>query len=215
VAGVVLALTIVLAPTVVAAGSAQGQTYTYGVLHSFTNIPDGTYPLASLVIDAQGNLYGTTPEGGAFGAGTLFRVDTTGEETVLYSFTGGADGGYPYASLVLDAQGKLYGTTSEGGAFGAGTVFTVDTTGEETVLYSFTGGADGGYPNFSPVIFDSVGNLYGTTALGGAAYGVVFELSPVGGAWTETVLYRFTGGTDGEYPSGGLVMDSAGNLDGK
>jgi uncharacterized repeat protein (TIGR03803 family) len=142
-------------------------------------------------------------------------------ETVLYSFTGGSDGGGPLASLTSDSAGNLYGTTYGGGLWGYGTVFELSPNGSggwnETVLYSFTGGADGGNPNDANVMFDSVGNLYGTAFNGGEnGYGVVFELSPVGGgSWTETVLYSFcsqVGCVDGANPHNGLIMDSAGNL---
>src|SRR5271166_944110 len=122
VAGAALALAIMLVPAVLATGSAQAQTYSESVLHTFTNAPDGATPLAGLVQDAKGNLYGTTFYGGdsacypPYGCGTVLKVDTTGKETVLYSFTGtGGDGAYPYAGLVQDAQGNLYGTTAGGG----------------------------------------------------------------------------------------------------
>src|SRR5208283_3599340 len=134
------------------------------VLYSFSGGPDGGYPLAGLIRDSAGNLYGTTQGGGASGAGVVFKVDTSGNETVLYSFTGGADGGYPLGGVIRDSAGNLYGTTNGGGASGAGVVFKVDTSGNETVLYSFTGGADGGYPLWVVLARDSAGNLYGTTA---------------------------------------------------
>ena len=135
------------------------------------------------------------------------------KENVLYNFTGGSDGGYPNSSLTFDAAGNFYGTTRGGGLFGYGTVFELSPNGSggwnETVLYSFTGGADGSNPYSSNVIFDSVGNLYGTTYYGGAnGDGVVFELSPVGTSWTETVLYSFAG----YGPWSGVIMDPAGNL---
>jgi len=141
-------------------------------------------------------------------------------ESVLYNFCSAAnctDGSHPQSRLTSDGQGNFYGTTETGGTFGPGTVFELSPDGSggwnETVLYSFTGGADGGYPEFSYVIFDSGGNLYGTTFNGGATGdGVVFELSPVGGGWTETVLYSFANGTDGAYPVNGLIRDTAGNL---
>jgi uncharacterized repeat protein (TIGR03803 family) len=199
-AAAAMVLVIVFAVAVFAAASAQAQTYNFGVLHSFTNTPDGAYSEAGLVLDAQGNLYGTTTEGGGSGNGTVFELDTTGQQTVLYSFAGGADGAYP-GNLVLDAQGNLYGATYEGGDSGYGTVFELDTTGKETVLYSFTGKADGGYPG--GVIFDGVGNLYGAASVGGANnVGVVYELNLVPGKWTETVLYNFAGEPDGSFPGG-------------
>ncbi len=139
-------------------------------------------------------------------------------ETVLYSFTGGSDGGSPAYRLTSDGAGNFYGTTFEGGeeyGLGYGTVFELSPNGgegwKETVLYSFKGGVDGSNPS-SYVIFDSAGNLYGTTGSGGEkGNGVVFELSPEGKEWKETVLYRFTG-TDGANPANGLIFDPAGNL---
>jgi uncharacterized repeat protein (TIGR03803 family) len=132
--------------------------------------------------------------------------------TVLHSFAGSpGDGANPAASMVLDPPGNLYGTSYEGGAWNQGAVFEYPASGPETVLYSFTGGPDGGGPE-AGLVFDSAGNLYGTTYFGGAyGYGVVFELSP-GPSWTETVLYSFTGGPDGAYPMSTLVFDPAGNL---
>src|SRR5260370_6321423 len=139
-------------------------------------------------------------------------------EKVLYSFRGGSDGAYPVGALVADKAGNLYGTTSEGGSSncsaGCGVVFELtppSTQGgawTETVLYRFTGGSDGAAPE-SNLIFDAVGNLYGTTAGGGDASsdGTVFQLTPPstpGGTWTETVLYRFAGGSDGKIPLAGL-----------
>ncbi len=178
-------------------------------LHSFTGGADGAVPYAGLFRDRAGNLYGTTSGGGASGMGVVFKVDTTGTETVLYSFTGKLDGANPYASLIQDSAGNLYGTTFGGGGWGAGVVFKLDTTGTETVLHHFTGGADGDEPS-APLIRDSAGNLYGTTAGGGASnWGVVFKLDRTG---SETVLYSFSGGTDGGYPIAGLIRDSAGNL---
>ncbi len=146
------------------------------------------------------------------------------QETVLYTFTGGIDGANPTSRLTFDSAGNLYGTTYAGGLWGYGTVFELSPNGSggwnETVLYSFTGGADGANPYFAYVMFDSAGNLYGTTYNGGLSgcgleslgCGVVFELSPVGTSWTETVLHTFAGGTDGSNPVNGLVMDGVGNL---
>jgi len=142
-------------------------------------------------------------------------------ETVLYNFAGNPDGAYPFSHLTSDGAGNFYGTTQyggtgqAGGGLGYGTVFELSPNGNggwnETVLYSFTGKADGGYPAYSPVIFDRVGNLYGTTSQGGGdGYGAVFELSPVGGSWAESVLYSFDYYTDD--PATGVIMDVAGNL---
>jgi uncharacterized repeat protein (TIGR03803 family) len=123
-----------------------------------------------LTLDSAGNLYGTTTYGGASGAGVVFEVNASDQETALYSFTGGADGAEPRAGVIRDAKGKLYGTTSGGGAANQGVVYKLDAAGQETVLHSFTYGADGGGP-LAGVIRDSEGNLYGTTEGGGVAGG--------------------------------------------
>jgi uncharacterized repeat protein (TIGR03803 family) len=190
------------------------------VLHSFTGGADGSCPIAGLLRDATGNLYGTTTRGGAsacdppYGCGTVFKVDTSGNETVLYRFTGPPDGQYPEDNLVRDAAGNLYGTTVLGGAsacnppYGCGTVFRLDTTGREVVLHRFTGGADGAKP-FAGLVRDAAGNLYGTTGYGGVRdKGTVFKLDTTG---NETVLHSFTG-PDGQLPFHGLIRDAAGNL---
>jgi uncharacterized repeat protein (TIGR03803 family) len=179
-------------------------------LHSFTGGKDGGYPVAGVIMDAAGNLYGTTLQGGAFGAGTVFKVDTSGRETVLYTFTGLYDGAFPYAGLIMDAGGSLYGTTSSGGFPPyTGLVFKLDKSGHETVLYYFLNRGDGDYP-LAGVNMDANGNLYGTTYYGGASgAGTVFKLDTTG---TETVLYNFTGGADGSNPVAGVIMDTEGNL---
>jgi uncharacterized repeat protein (TIGR03803 family) len=172
------------------------------VLHSFDSATDGKIPVASL-IDVRGTLYGTTEYGGTVGAGTVFSLDVkTGTETVLHSFGGAPDGTYPVANLIK-VKGTLYGTTEIGGTNGSGTVFSLDLkTGAEKVLYSFSGGTDGEYPEGS--LIDVNGALYGTAGLGGAYnYGNVFSLNPTTGA--ETVLYSFGGGTDGVSPVAGLI----------
>ncbi len=180
------------------------------VLYSFSGGNDGSGPLGGIIRDSAGNLYGTTTYGGASGAGVVFKVDPTGNETVLYTFTGGSDGGGPIAGLLRDAEGNLYGTTNGGGTANAGVVFKVDPTGHETVLYSFTGGADGQSPLWSTLVRDSAGNLYGTTPGGGAfGAGVVFKVDPNG---HETVLHSFTGGNDGAFPYAGVVFGPEGHL---
>ena len=180
------------------------------MLYSFTGGGDGGFPYGSLIRDSAGNLYGTTNGGGASGAGVVFKLDTSGHETVLYSFTGGADGGYPLAGVIRDSAGNFYGTTNGGGASGAGVVFKIDTSGNETALYSFTGGADGGFPLWVVLARDSAGDLYGTTAGGGTAgAGVVFKVDASG---QETVLHSFTGGSDGGTPFVGVVLGPDGNL---
>ena len=210
-AGAAATLAIVLGLGLVATPSAQAQTFT--VLHNFAGpTSDGGYPYTSLIRDAAGNLYGTTYYGGLGYAGTVFKVDTSGTETVLYSFPFPSDGEYPFASLIRDKTGNLYGTAYEGGSSGYGVVFKVDTSGTQTVLYSFAGGTtDGCYP-YGGVIFDKAGNLYGTTeSCGASSQGTVFKINTSG---TETLLHSFAGGSsDGAYPVlTSLLMDKKGNL---
>ncbi len=182
-------------------------------LYNFKVGTDGYGAYAGLIRDAEGNLYGTAAYGGnCSSCGTVFRVDPTGQETLLYKFTGNADGCDPLASLIFDAAGNLYGTTNGCGAFGYGTAFKLDPDGKLTVLHGFTGGQDGSRPR-GELIFDGVGNLYGTTS-GGGHYGkgIVFKLMPnPGGNWKAYVLHNFTG-TDGNDPEAGLIIDAAGNL---
>ncbi len=148
------------------------------LLYSFTGGVDGAYPYATLVRDQAGNLYGTTTQGGTAGVGVVFKINKSGKETVLYSFAGGADGNTPVAGLIRDTPGNLYGTTENGGTLGYGTVFSVSSSGTETVLYSFTNGADGAFP-VAGVVRDAGGNLYGTASQGGGNQaGTVFEISP-------------------------------------
>ena len=174
------------------------------VLYSFTG-GDGSHPRATLIADAACNLYGTTISGGANDAGTMFQLTPAGSLNVLYSFTGGSDGALPWAGMIADAAGNLYGTTYGGGASGQGTVFQLDPSGTLTVLYSFTGGNDAS--PWAGLIADAAGNLYGTTE-GGDGPGEVFQLTPSG---AFTVLHNFTG-RDGAIPHGGLILDAAGNL---
>jgi uncharacterized repeat protein (TIGR03803 family) len=189
------------------------------VLYAFTGQSDGRQPLAGVILDSAGNLYGTTLLGGdlscnappPYGCGVVYKVDPAGHETVLYTFTAGADGTYPYAGVISDSAGNLYGTTYSGGvlclngSYSCGVVYELDTAGHETVLYSFAGGA--GFWPTAGVIRDTAGNLYVTTTDGGA--GVVYELDT---ARQETVLYSFTGGADGNEPFAGVILDAAGNL---
>ncbi len=190
------------------------------LLYQFTGTPDGWFPQGPLTQDTAGNLYGTTQQGGSSGGyGTIYKVDATGAETVLYSFSGGLNGCYPDGGVTRDAMGNLYGVAA-GCTGGYGEVFELDPSGNLTVLHAF-GGRDGANPT-SPLIFDAAGNLYGTTSSGGSSSvcnggcGTVFELSPNGnGIWIETVLYSFCSleaCADGDEPSGGLVKDNGGNL---
>jgi uncharacterized repeat protein (TIGR03803 family) len=182
------------------------------VLHNFKGFmnSDGAYPiLAGLIRDKAGNLYGTTLGGGSFNGGTVFKVDTSGNEYVLYSFSGGTDGANPEGSLVLDKAGNLFGTTTQGGSSGYGTVFKLDTTGKESVLHSFTSVPDGAYPAGAGLVLDKAGNLFGTTTQGGSSNnGTVFKVDTSG---NETVLHGFMN-SDGARPFAGLIRDKAGSL---
>jgi uncharacterized repeat protein (TIGR03803 family) len=211
------------------ASTTAASGYNFQVLYSFgATTTDGKEPNAGLIRDAAGNLYGTTVTGGIGGAGVIFKLDTTGQESVLYSFcsaTNCTDGMYP-RGLVQDAAGNLYGTTvwgGVGGGVGNGVVFKLapqaqsDENWTQTVLYSFgANNTDGSMP-LAGLIQDAAGNLYGTTSAGGTtAGGTVFMLAPPsqsGGSWTETVLYSFDSTTtDGLFPHAGLIQDAAGNL---
>jgi uncharacterized repeat protein (TIGR03803 family) len=207
-----------------------GGGWTEKVLHNFgIGGIDGDEPQAGLIFDAAGNLYGTTGRGGGTFYGTVFELSPDGgggwTEQVLHSFGAGTDGAFPYAGLIFDAAGNLYGTTYEGGAFdtcaaeGCGTVFELMPAAggnwTEKVLYSFDYNSGGGIAPSANLIFDGAGNLYGTTSSGyyGDSNGTVFELSPTaGGNWTEQVLHSFGSGTDGNNPVGSLIFDFAGNL---
>jgi uncharacterized repeat protein (TIGR03803 family) len=185
------------------------------VLYSFgTNPNDGASPQSGLVMDASGNLYGTTVGGGVSDFGTVFEITPSGAETVLYSFCPNgppcSDGAYPLAGLVFDGKGNLYGTTRSGGAKNDGTVFEVTPAGAETVVHSFKGSPlDGSIP-YDSLVMDTSGNLYGTSANGGAQdYGTVFKITPSG---HETVLYQFPGPPYGSNPQAGLIFDTNGNL---
>jgi uncharacterized repeat protein (TIGR03803 family) len=178
------------------------------VLYQFPGVTDGDTPQSGVVLDSAGNMYGTTPLGGTSAAGVVYKVDAAGQETVLYTFTGGTDGGNPSEGVILDSAGNLYGTASAGGA-GYGVIYRVDTLGQETVLFPFSPASHARTP-LGGVTLDSAGNLYGTTQLGGKSdNGTVYKLDATG---TLTVLYQFTGGIDGGFPRAGVFLDSAGNL---
>jgi uncharacterized repeat protein (TIGR03803 family) len=177
----------------------------------------GESPVAGLIKDKAGNLYGTAGGGGHRHYGIVFELAADGTETVLHDFTGGSDGLSPVAQLIKDKAGNLYGTTAGGGGGpcfdGCGTVFKLAPDGTETVLHAFAGGSDGAEP-VAQLIKDKAGNLYGTTEEGGSTgcgsgCGTVFKLAANG---TETVLYAFTGGSDGAHPEASLIKDSMGNL---
>ena len=205
--------------------SLQNGTWVETVLHSFGSMVDGATPFGALVADSAGNLYGTTFSGGIhcapYGCGTVFKLalqqNGTYTETILHSFGGGTDGQNPYAGLVLDGNGNLFGTTTVGGIHSLGTAFELKprqgggyTT---TVLHSFGGGSDGQTP-YGTLAIDANGNLYGTTHAGGThMLGTVFKLAPnQGGGYTETILRNFGSGTDGAGPDAGVILDSSGNL---
>ena len=187
--------------------------WTESVIYSFQNGADGDLPAAGVIRDAKGNLYGTLYNGGNLGHGAVFELSPnkkTGVWTkqLLYSFSGGNDGGQPVGGLIFDKAGNLYGTTPLDGVYGQGVVYELSPNGNggwtETVLHSFISqtNQDGQGPAGS-LVFDKAGNLYGLTIQGGTVnMGTVFEVSPDGqGGWTESLVYSFLGGTDGANPA--------------
>jgi uncharacterized repeat protein (TIGR03803 family) len=195
-----------------------GGTPTENVVYSFAGGADGMQPYGPVIQASDGSLYGTTAFGGARYGGTVFKITDPGgtpTESVVYSFAGGVDGILPYASLTQASNGDLYGTTSRGGTSDLGTVFKIGDPGAiptESVIYSFTGGADGSDPSTS-LIQASDGNLYGTNATGGtSSFGIVFRISNLGGTPTFSVIYSFTGGGDGAIPQAALIQGSDGYL---
>jgi uncharacterized repeat protein (TIGR03803 family) len=178
-------------------------------IYSFTGGTDGGNPVAGLISDPDGNLFGVAEFGGdpTSHCGTIFKLDSSQNFSVLYTFIGNEAGTYRISALVRDRLGNLYGSSTQGGDSRAGTVFKLDPLGNLTVLREFAG-PDGSYPN--GLILDNLGNLYGTTAFGGTyGDGEVFKLDPAGHI---SILYSFAGGNDGAQPSGTLTRDSAGNL---
>ena len=193
--------------------------YALTTLHSFAG-SDGSAPMGGVIADASGNLYGTTRHGGPAGAGTVFKLDAANSYalTTLHSFafSDSGDGFYPQAGLIADAAGNLYGTTYGGpdidGHYFGSTVFKLDATNEWalTTLHTFDG-LDGRSPA-APVVADAAGNLYGTTYEGGSAgYGTVFKLDAAN-QWTLTTLHHFVGGSDGRHPFAAVIADASGNL---
>jgi uncharacterized repeat protein (TIGR03803 family) len=201
----------------------EGGGWTFAAIYSFesNSSQDGIDPIGTLSVDSSGNLYGTTNQGGTYENGTVFKL-TNGAggwtEAILYNFTGGDNGSQPSAGVALDRYGNLYGTTDQGGADNVGNVFRLRPTKGVwvmTVIHTFTGGPDGGYPSSSNLTIDSAGNVYGTTGTGGLYnYGTAFKLTPPssGNRWKETVFHSFTNGADGGTPGCGLVLDSSRNL---
>ncbi|MGO9518641.1 MAG: choice-of-anchor tandem repeat GloVer-containing protein [Candidatus Korobacteraceae bacterium] len=216
-----LAMAIPLALGLLFAQSAQAQSLT--VIHNFTGGPDGSQPGAGVTLDAAGNIYGTTT-GFTGGLGTVFQLKGFHGAWLLNNIVtfNGNNGVNPEGGVVFGPDGALYGTTYLGGSANAGVVFSVKPAATacksalcpwaETILYQFTGGNDGASPAFNDLTFDSAGNIYGTTSLGGAyGAGTVFKLTPSNGGWTESVLYSFAFG-DASYPWGGVVFDRSGSL---
>ena len=201
--------------------------YSESVIYSFQGGSDGSHPQGGLILDSSGNLYGTTVNGGGgCDCGTAFELVKGGStyvERVMHSFEGGSDGAFPVSGLLSD-QGSLFGTTAAGGAESLGTVFLLSPAPSgysEKIIYSFQGEPDGEAPG-SGLITNSKGSLFGTTEYGGEGNcssggglfgcGTVFQLSVSGSTYTEKILYRFVGGSDGIFPLGGLVMNGRGTL---
>jgi uncharacterized repeat protein (TIGR03803 family) len=202
--------------------AAEPQTFT--VLHSFAGGADGAYPIAGLTMAGSENFYGTTQEGGNPGVGVVYRLAHVGGRwivTPIYTFLGGYYGAFPYARVIVGLNNTLFGTTLNGGYYGQGTVFNLIPPAAacsavacglmNTVIYRFLGGNDGGVPQYGDLIFDQQGNIYGTTT-GLTGPGTVYELTPVNGGWTESILYRFDSENTGVSPEGGVIFDQAGNL---
>ena len=192
--------------------------WTESTAYSFSG-SDGLDPIASVIFDSMGNLYSTTQLGGCCGYGTVFQLvpaDGGWTESVLYSFAGGSDGGFPAAGLIFDPSGNVYGATTLGGTGSGGTVFKLTPSNGSwtySLVYSFTGPPHASCGPQGSLVMDGAGNLYGTTFCDGAhGLGSVFKLTPSGGGWTYTALYDFTGARNGGYPYGSVVFDRNGNL---
>jgi len=229
-AALAVATCLALAQQPAAENAGTGKALKETVLYSFTGGFDGSYPQSSLIFDSSGALYGTTVRGGTLNNGTAFKLTPPAggggqwTETLLHSFSGQPDGIYPYAGLVSESSGALYGTTVFGGTLDSyGTVYQLTppssggTLWAETVLYRFTGGADGANPTYTgKLVFDRSGALYGTTQNGGNyGYGTVYKLTPPppgGTMWSLTTLYSFMGGADGRNPISGVIFDRDGAL---
>jgi uncharacterized repeat protein (TIGR03803 family) len=209
-----LALALAFVSFFAAASWVHAQTLT--TLYSFTGQADGADPLGDLIMDSQGNLYGMTALGGNFtncspnSCGVIYEISPSGQETILYSFVGGVDGGEPSGGLTMDARGNLYGTTPSFGKNSWGVAFEfVRSTSTFRLLYTFGGKPDGGEPE-GRLLRDGQGNLYGVTAEGGTRNrGTVYKLTSAG---VETILHNFVQSADGALPNAGLIRDSKGNF---
>ncbi len=198
----------------------SGGSWTENLIYSFTNSNgDGYRPFGGVAIDGNGNVYGTTQDGGSSNQGSVYQLSPNGtggfNESVIYSFMGSNDGAFPLTPLSIDTAGNLYGTSDEGANF-SGTVFELSQSGgkwAKKILYNFGAVPDGAGP--SGVVFDTKGNLYGTTQDGGSGCnnpgcGIVFRLSPQGnGFWKETILHQFEAASDGSQSKAGLLLDNA------
>jgi len=200
----------------------SGDTWNETVLYNFTGGDDGFGPGAALVFDKAGNLYGTTPDGGAYAEGVVYQLAPNQQQwdfTVIHAFTGGDDGAVgSLGPLLLESTGSLAGVTELGGKYGVGVAFRLSPAGNTwnyTVLYPFQGLPDAGFP-YGGLIADARGRLYGTSYFGGTSgLGTIFEVgagATVLKPWTESVLYSFQGDTDASFPTSTLVFDAAGNL---
>ncbi len=192
-----------------------GGTFTEKILHNFAGDPDGSAPVAGVTLDASGNLYGTTSEGGAHGYGTVFELKKASSwaETILHSFENLDDGATPYAGLIAGPSGSLLGAATDGGEQGGGTVFQLTSASGKwnfAVLMSLPGwGVSGSFRN---LMFDGANTIYATTHCDGdPRSGTVYKLSLVNGKWVYTLLYTFTGGDDGKFAFSNLVL-SGGEL---
>ena len=208
--------------------SPSGSGWTEQVLYRFAGGTDGAGPTSAVVLDAAGNLYGTTTAGGSAacsgGCGTVYELSPSGSgwtERLLYTFQNGSDGESPFAGLTFDQSGNLYGATFTGGSAGGGTVFQLSPHGQDwsfSTLYSFTPGGYGPYGPLENLAIDAAGSLYGTTYLDGGTDGAgsVFKLAPHNGEWTFTTLFTFPAGglgdPYGQNPIGGPTVDSFGNI---
>jgi uncharacterized repeat protein (TIGR03803 family) len=218
-ATVALALAIVLAMTIVASPRAQAQTFS--VLYTFTGGTDGGGPYAGLTLDKAGNMYGTTHSGNSGSNwGNVYQLKHKGSGWVFNPL--GVFDGTLSAGVTFGRDGLLYSTSPNniagltyGYVFsmrpGVNACVTAICTWDKTVLYAFSGGADGANPRYGNLIFDKAANIYGTTAAGGSGSGVVYEMTPSGGGWTEQPIYTFSG-LDGAQPFAGVIFDNAGNL---
>ncbi|MGA8763307.1 MAG: choice-of-anchor tandem repeat GloVer-containing protein [Candidatus Sulfotelmatobacter sp.] len=188
------------------------------VLYNFGGAPDGATAYSTPILDKAGNLYGTTYEGSAHNHGTVYELSHASgvwTEQILCSFKGGNDGDEPFAGVIFDQAGNIYGTTAEGGTANVGTAFKLTAANgwKKTILHQFLGLSAGDGANPNGLIFDALGNLYGSTVGGGSFNpGTIFRMTHSSSGWKETVLYSFTGGNDGAFPSAGLSIDPAGHL---